>query len=97
MRVEQHRFIPARGYEPKSRRSAHKNYPHGWYRTRMFLDFDSGTYALRSLVETVNSMIKRKTGEIVFEKTLASMAREIKFACIAHNVRLLIDSGLVRI
>lgn len=89
--------IPVRVQEPKSRRSAHENYPSGWYRSRMFLDFDSGTYVLRSLVETVNSMIKRKMGEIVFGKTLAGMTREIKFACIAHNVRLLIDSGLVKI
>jgi len=89
--------IPVRVQEPKSRKSAHENYPSGWYRSRMFLDFDFSTYVLRSLVETVNSMVKRKMGEIVFGKTLASMAREIKLACIAHNVRLLIDSGLVRI
>lgn len=42
-------------------------------------------------------MIKRKMGDTVFGKTESSMAREMKFACIAHNVRLLIDSGSVRI
>jgi hypothetical protein len=63
----------------------------------MFHDFDKAVFALRCLVETVNSMVKRKMGDLVYGKTLASMAREIRFACIAHNVRLLIGSGLVRI
>lgn len=39
-------------------------------------------------VETVNSMVKRKMGDVVYGKTLASMALGIKFACIAHNTRL---------
>lgn len=63
----------------------------------MYRGLDKATYALRCLVETVNSMVKRKMGDVVYGKTPAIMAKEIKFACIAHNTRLLIDSGLVRI
>ena len=87
--------IPVRKKEPKSVKTAWRSVPKGWYRRAMYRDFDADTYAFRSLVETVNSMVKRKMGDTVYGKTLASMAREIKFACIAHNIRLLIDSGLV--
>ena len=89
--------IPAREKEPKLARQACRTVPKGWFRRLMFHDLDKATYALRCLVETVNSMVKRKMGDIVYGKTLASVAREIRFACIAHNVRLLINSGLVRI
>ena len=89
--------IPARNKEPKLARQASRNIPKGWFRRQMFRNLDKTVYALRCLVETVNSMVKRTMGDIVYGKTLASMAREIRFACIAHNVRLLIDSGLVRI
>ena len=83
--------------EPKLARQSSKSVPKGWFRRMMQKDFDDAAYALRALVETVNSMVKRKMGDVVYGKTLASMAREIKFACIAHNVRLLIDSGWVRV
>lgn len=63
----------------------------------MYRGFDEDLHSYRSLVETVSPMIKRKMGDTVFGKTESSMAREMKFACIAHNVRLLIDSGSVRI
>ena len=89
--------IPTRELEPKSGKLAWECLPKGWFRKIMARDLDKAAYALRCLVETVNSMVKRKMGDVVYGKTLASMAREIKFACIAHNTRLLIDSGLVRI
>ena len=52
--------------------------------------------ALRCLVKTVNSLVKRKMGGAVYGKILV-MAREIKFACVAHNTRPRFDSGLVRV
>ena len=57
--------IPARNKEPKSARQASRNVPKGWFRRQMFQDFDKAVYALRCLVETVNSMVKRKMGDIV--------------------------------
>ena len=89
--------IPAREKETKLARQSWRTVPRGWFRRMMYRDMDTAAYALRCLVETVNSMVKRKMGDVVYGKTLASMAREIKFACIAHNTRLLIDSGLVRV
>ena len=91
-------MIPVRATKhPKSARSGSRTNPGEQYRRRVYRGFDEDQHSYRSLVETVNSMIKRKMGDTVFGKTESSIAREMKFACIAHNVRLLIDSGLVRI
>lgn len=91
-------MIPVRATKhPKSARSGGRTNPGGQYRRRVYRGFDEDLHSYRSLVETVSPMIKRKMGDTVFGKTESSMAREMKFACIAHNVRLLIDSGSVRI
>ena len=91
-------MIPVRATEhPKSARSGSRTDPGGQCRRRVYRGFDEDLHSYRSLVGTVSSMIKRKMGDTVLGKTGSSMAREMKFACIAHNVRLLIDSGLVRI
>ncbi|MBE6523739.1 MAG: hypothetical protein E7Z65_02540 [Thermoplasmata archaeon] len=59
---------------------------------------------LGACVETVipTRELEPKSGKLAWECLPKGwfrkiMAREIKFACIAHNTRLLIDSGLVRI
>ena len=87
--------IPVRRCEPKLARQACRNYPHGCWRYRQQRDFDPQLYALRSAVECVNSMLKRKMGDTVHGRSLAAQAREIKCTVIAHNIRRLIDSGLL--
>lgn len=89
--------IPVRKIEPKSSRSAHEAVPKGWYRRKMYREFDTNAYVFRNLGETVNSMIKRKMGDTAYGKSLDSVTREIKITCLAHNIRLLIDSRLVRL
>jgi len=69
--------IPARETETKLARQAWRTVPKGWFRRMMYRDLDKAAYALRCLVETVNSMVKRKMGDVVYGKTPASMPREI--------------------
>ena len=57
---------------------------------------DLPVYRFRSIVETVNSMLKRKMGETVYGKTMESVSKEIRFTALAHNLRLIMDGGLIR-
>jgi hypothetical protein len=57
-------------------------------------NFDKGIYSRRSLVETVNSMVKRKMGDTVYGKSEASRHKEVLLRCIAHNLRRLFESGV---
>ena len=57
---------------------------------------DLSIYHLRGIVETVNSMLKRKMGEVVYGKTMESVSKEIRFTALAHNLRLILEGGLIR-
>ena len=57
---------------------------------------DLSVYRFRSIVETVNSMLKRKMGETVYGKTMESVSKEIRFTALAHNLRLILEGGLIR-
>ena len=56
------------------------------------IDIDGGQYELN----TVNSMLKRKMGETVYGKTMESASKEIKLTALAHNLRLILEGGLIR-
>ena len=90
-------WIPARECEPKSAKSAGRCRPKGRHRASMSVSLDRATYAMRSIVETVNSMIKRKMGDAARGKSLDTVTIEIKMTAVAHNIRLLFDYGLVRL
>ena len=57
---------------------------------------DLSVYRFRSIVETVNSMLKRKMGETVYGKKMESVSKEIRFTALAHNLRLILEGGLIR-
>jgi len=63
----------------------------GFGRGLMRTGFDRAVYNSISQVETVNSMVKRKTGDVVYGRTEAARHREVLFKCIAHNIRRLMD------
>ena len=88
-------WIPVREYEPKSQKSEHLNYPKGWYRRKCHAEIRESMYSYRSQIETINSMIKRKMGDVVYGKSMESIRREVMFIVISHNVRLLLGSGWV--
>lgn len=90
-------WIPARECEPKSAKSAKKHRPGGRYRSKMTEEaLEQSLYSFRSIIETINSMFKRKMGDKVYGKSMGTIEKEIMFTAIAHNVRLLLDSGWVR-
>jgi len=47
-------------------------------------------------IETINSTIKRTTGDTAYGKSMASIEKEILCTVLAHNLKLLLVSGLVR-
>jgi len=88
-------WIPVRIQEPKSKRSADKWQPGGSYRKVMYRSIDGSPYSYRAIIETINSMIKRKMGDMVYGKTVFTVKKEIQFTVISHNMRLLLESGWV--
>jgi hypothetical protein len=89
-------WIPPREWEPKSAKCAHQHRPGGSYRKNMPDTIKESPYNLRSQVETINSMIKRTSGDRVYGKSMASIEKEILCAVIVHNLKLLLESGWVR-
>lgn len=85
--------IPLRECEKTPRQKT--VYNKGKNRRDMKRRFDKPTFRMRAIIETINSMIKRKMGDTVRGKNMKSVELEIKFKCLAHNVRLLIERGLV--
>jgi hypothetical protein len=79
--------IPVR--EQKKHRSGKS--PKGKHRKQMAAAFNKAVYNRRAIVETVNSMLKRKMGDVVYGKKRDTVAKEIKLIVLAHNLRLIMD------
>jgi hypothetical protein len=88
-------WIPVRMQEPKSKRSADKWQPGGTHRKIMYRSIDESPYSYRAIIETINSMIKRKMGDMIYGKTVFTVKKEVQFTVISHNMRLLLESGWV--
>ena len=92
--------IPARENAPKRGTAEHRT--KGKNRSRMKRELKDGTdakaaYNMRSISETVNSMVKRVLGEVLEGRTDGARHSEVMFRCIAHNFRVgmeLSSSGL---
>jgi len=65
--------------------------PRGKHRKKMAAMFNKAIYNRRSIVETVNSMLKRKMGDVVYGKKPLTVAKEIKLVVLAHNLRIIMD------
>jgi len=65
--------------------------PEGKHRKQMAAAFNKEVYNRRAIVETVNSMLKRKMGDIIYGKRPEAVAKEIKLMVPAHNLRLIMD------
>ena len=91
-RLKAEAFIPVRKNEPARMESSRVS-TKGFNRGRMKFFFNERIYGRRALVETVNSMIKRKMGDTVYGRTESSRHKEVLFKCIAHNIRRMMDAG----
>jgi len=82
-------IIPARENAPKKGTKRHRTT--GKNRSRMkreLKDTDKkARYNMRSICETVNSMVKRVLGEVLDGRTEGARHSEVMFRCIAHNFR----------
>ena|GEM_PF-4083549 len=67
--------------------------PKGPNRWRMWRSLDTEVYGRRALVETVNSKVKRKMGDVVYGRTETSRRMEVLLRCVAHDIRRLMDGG----
>lgn len=94
-------LIPARENSPAKGSSAYRT--EGKNRSRMKRELREGTdlkgtYNMRAISETVNSMVKRVLGEAVDGRNEGSRHSELMFRCIAHNFRVgmeLSSSGMI--
>jgi transposase len=78
-------MIPLRKTEP-AKLGRLETRTRGFYRGLMKYTFDPAVYKRRSMVETVNSMIKRKMSDIVYGRSERTREIEILCRCVAHNV-----------
>ena len=83
-------FIPIWEIE-KARIETSRVKTSGFNRGRMKYYFDKDIYNLRSLVGTVNSMVKRKMGDVVNSRTARTSRTEVLLRSIAHNFRRLFE------
>jgi len=80
-------IIPVRDMAEYARAGSKERPVSGFYRGRMKFFFDHETYNMRSIVETVNSMIKGVLGEILDGRNEETRHSETMFRCIVHNFR----------
>ena len=79
--------IPLRDMAELARAGSTERKVSGFYRGRMKYFFDKERYNMRSIVETVNSMVKRVLGEILNGRNAETRHSEVMLRCIAHNFR----------
>lgn len=72
-----------------------KTLPRGKYRKMMHISFPRHIYRMRSKVETVNSIIKRRMSDIVYGRDDVTRHMEIMCRCVAHSVMRLLKIGVV--
>jgi len=80
-------IIPVRNMTEPAKTGSKRRRTVGFYRGLMKFSFDAETYRMRSIVETVNSMVKGVLGEILDGRTADTRHSETMFRCIAHNFR----------
>jgi len=80
-------LIPVRRMSEPAVSGSKRRRTSGFYRGLMKFFFDPVTYKRRLIVESVNSMIKRKMGDVVYGRTQWSRRVEILCRCISHNIR----------
>ncbi|MCL2786216.1 MAG: IS5 family transposase [Methanomassiliicoccaceae archaeon] len=87
-------FIPMRRKSEPAKTNSSRTRTSGFYRGLMKFFFDPVTYRRRSIVETVNSMFKRKMSDIVYGRTPWARSVEVLCRCIAHNIRRMFSLGV---
>jgi hypothetical protein len=82
-----HRYAKEHGFISiiPIRKNTHK----GFYRNYMKQFYNNSIYHQRSLVETVISSIKRKTGSNILTKKCSAQRAELYARCITHNIKLI--------
>jgi hypothetical protein len=78
--LEAESIIPARENRSKDYRTR------GKYRSLMRTGYDENLYHQRNMVETVNSVIKRRMRDYVRARTIKNQNREIIFMVMAYNI-----------
>jgi hypothetical protein len=63
-------------------------------RRKMLIEFDTSVYNRRSLVETVNSVMKRLMGSWVISRSLVNQKKELLCMCVIYNVHRYVSISL---
>jgi hypothetical protein len=79
--------IPVRDMAEPARSGRKDRKVSDFYRGMMNFFFDTCIYDMRSIAETVNSMVKRVLGEILDGRDAKTRHSEMMFRCIANNFR----------
>lgn len=82
-----HRLIRQLGSCPVIPLRIHKGYKtNGSFRKKMLRHFNESIYHKRSLVETVNSVMKRLMGSWVQSRSLIPQCKEVVGMCVVYNI-----------
>jgi hypothetical protein len=66
-----------------------------YQRRKMLTEFDASVYSRRSLVETVNSVMKRLMGSWVSSRSVINQRKEVLGMCVVYNVHRYVSMSLV--
>jgi len=66
----------------------------GYYRRKLWRNFPKKRYNRRSIVETINSVEKRKFGDELRSRLLKTQRREMKVIDIVYNIRRYINYAI---
>jgi hypothetical protein len=91
-------IIPVRSCETSRIGHPEQDATRGFYRKMMRSMWDGlkAAYGKRSLVECINSMVKRVFGGRVFSNAEGMKRKEVKAACIGHNLLRMFDLRVIR-
>jgi transposase len=84
-------MIPVRRKSEPAKTNSSRTRTSGFYRVLKNFNFNADIYRKRSLVETVNSMIKRNMSDTVYGRSDQTRCVEIVCRCVAHNIMRIMD------
>ena len=91
-----HRLVRRLGSKPMiPLRRGRGSKTYGSFRRKMLIHFDEEIYHQRSLVETVNSVMKRLMGSCVQSRSLVPQRKEVYMMCAVYNVHRNMIVGLI--
>ena len=88
--------IPVREWKQGRLGYGHKPHIHGKHRLRMLKHFNKQKYGMRSIVESINSALKRTMGSYVCSHRPDNQQKQVVLKALAYNIEIMAARSLVK-